>query len=293
MAAAVLGIFEHLQPGIPGACARYYFGDCSKGYPCQLHDALMQSLIRVNNALTELQASIENQPIKVSQLSQLKGGSLRLEANSILAANWLMTFLGTWGPRVDPDFTPRSQLYKVVLKGLPRGIFDKNKHHLIDKICDSNNIDPRNIDQLHYSRCAGGNSMIICTYSQEIAKSIEQKGLKIEKSLIKCHRYIKINEQCEKCLKIGHHYYWCKFNTICERCGGGHWSHTCKGQASGKCHVCLTERSSSSTQPLDINSLEFNHSAYSNKCPTKLEAIQKYNDIKIRFEAEILKAKKS
>ncbi|KAH9823574.1 hypothetical protein DFH28DRAFT_947601 [Melampsora americana] len=247
---------------------------------------------RINNVLKELKAMVEDDPVRVVSVQVLDYGTvIKIVAKSSPAANWLQRNLQIWGPMVDPAFKSWPYSYKIVLDELPKNLEFKN---LMKHICESNQIKQSDFHALQFSKASSRKSMILCTHNAAILKQVEKEGISIYGTRVYGHQYCSKPEQCEKCLRVGHHYCYCRSNPRCSRCGRSHWSHKCyrtsQEPGTNLCYVCIHQHlTSESPRLIDYNDPVLQHSALSDACPTKLKAIAKFYEKHPKYEEATLR----
>ncbi|KAH9814483.1 hypothetical protein DFH28DRAFT_310275 [Melampsora americana] len=243
----------------------------------------VQVIERVNQVLMHLEANINHDLIKVVDCLFSTTGCVKLLALSDVAAGWLRIHMGKWAPLVDPRLSFKESAYKVVVTNLPNLSEDSTTPGFSEKICESNQIELKDIRRIYYSKYSAGKSMMIFTCNPDLVARIEQEGLLIDGSRVYGHKYQSVIEECDNCLHVGHHYSQCVRPRLCGTCGGGHWSSHCKAVIPRRnhqfCHVCQRKYlGARSIGKGDENDQRFHHSRHSLMCPTKLKEIQKWQD---------------
>ncbi|KAH9823572.1 hypothetical protein DFH28DRAFT_1103612 [Melampsora americana] len=254
-----------------------------------------EALEKLNEVLIKMTPPLEGEQIRALDITFLDSGTVKVKLNSLVATSWLRKNIERWGPMVNPNYRMPQGLHKIVLTNLPN-LTNRSRKAILKNLCDSNHLNPRDINELRYSKDSSGRSMILITSNEALVDMIEDKGLVLDGSRIRGQIYNPAAVQCEKCLQMGHHHTWCRLAPLCEGCGQSHWSHKCdRGIQELKnklCYVCIGKHHSSSlTGSIDYSDTGYHHSAYSGTCPTKLNSIERFDQMERAYQQAMLNVK--
>ncbi|EFP90085.1 uncharacterized protein PGTG_15933 [Puccinia graminis f. sp. tritici CRL 75-36-700-3] len=235
---------------------------------------------KINDALDFAKATIDNEIIKVKAVAQFPNGDVKIFTKDRRAAKWLLDNKHLWTEKADPVFKTSQVAHPVLLHSFPTSFEVDNKAH-VELLCKQNDIEPKEIQKIRWLLNPKGtgkasSTLLIYFLNRRLALDIERAGLCYNSLHLKGQHYLQGPKQCYNCLAVGHLAHSCKEKPLCSRCGEEHNSASCEEMEDScrSCQHCLqVDRKSSSV--IDLCNPKYDHSPFSNACPTRTKEIEK------------------
>ncbi|EFP85787.2 uncharacterized protein PGTG_11116 [Puccinia graminis f. sp. tritici CRL 75-36-700-3] len=183
----------------------------------------MQIVTNVNQALSSINARIDNTPVQVQAVTRFPSGDVKFITKNRTIARWLLEHKHTWTHLADPNFTTPRATFTVMIHSVPTEFDTENNNHLAT-LCTQNDIP---CDMIEKTRWLGQpqkngkkhGTLLINVKDKQLARDIEHGCLIIDGIPLKASKYTPGPPQCFNCLEFGHPAYFCKTPPLCARCG--------------------------------------------------------------------------
>ncbi|KAA1073022.1 hypothetical protein PGT21_050028 [Puccinia graminis f. sp. tritici] len=240
----------------------------------------MQIVTNVNQALSSINAKIDNSPVQVQAVTRFPSGDVKFITKNRTMARWLLEHKHTWTHLADPNFKTPMATFTVMIHSVPVEFDTKNDNHL-ETLCTQNDIPPDMIDNMRWLGQPQKNgkthgTLLINVKDKQLARDIERGCLIIDGIPLKAAKYTPGPPQCFNCLEFGHPAYFCKTPPFCAKCGGKHNSKDCNIEnPSGACFRCI-KLDQSKKKFTTLTDIKYNHSPFSISCPIKKTEVDKH-----------------
>ncbi|EFP80333.1 uncharacterized protein PGTG_06289 [Puccinia graminis f. sp. tritici CRL 75-36-700-3] len=99
----------------------------------------MQIVTNVNQALSSINARIDNTPVQVQAVTRFPSGDVKFITKNRTIARWLLEHKHTWTHLADPNFTTPRATFTVMIHSVPTEFDTENNNHLAT-LCTQNDI---------------------------------------------------------------------------------------------------------------------------------------------------------
>lgn len=187
-------------------------------------------VLRVNEALAQLEVKLAGRQVEVKGAATLPSGSIKFFTATRAEANWLLENRSTWTTLADPDMITSPAVFPVVVDSVPMDFFTRTDE--VREILAEQN--PIPADMIHSIRWLSkphpeqrSGSIIVNILDKELTSKMICGSVYFEGNSLRVRACKKSRVQCYRCQEPGHISMQCKNNLLCRYCGDEHDSRTC------------------------------------------------------------------
>lgn len=237
-------------------------------------------VLRVNEALAQLEAKINGKQIEVKGASVLPSGSIKFFAATRAEANWLLENRTMWTTLADPDLITTPAVFPAVIDSVPMEFYTR-VDEIKEILAEQNPIPAELIQSIrwlskpHPKQRSG--SIIINILDKELTNRMVRGSVYFEGNSLRVRACKKNRVQCYRCQEPGHISMQCKNELLCRHCGENHDSRTCQTPPAARPHCvrCINQDVIlNPDNPIDKNSEKYAHSASSTNCPIRSKSLR-------------------
>lgn len=231
-------------------------------------------VLRINNALSSIDATVNGTPVKIRGASILPSGDILMNMDNRLMKSWLLDNKHIWTKLAHNDFITSQTRYPVLFNFAPADL-DVDNPGFLQQISTENDIP---IEMIHsakwltHPKDSGKKhgTIVLSLLDKELAHKLEKGGLYADCNRLKSKQYIQGPTMCFNCLDLHHTHSSCNSNAFCAKCGDSHNTKECANNDSEQvCARCFHFDSQKTKDKLDCFSPKYNHSPKSLGCPLR------------------------
>lgn len=238
-------------------------------------------VLRVNEALGQLEAKIAGKKIEVKGAASLPSGSVKFFTATRAEANWLLENRSTWTTLADPDLVTSPAVFSAVIDSVPMEYYTRVDE--IKEILSEQN--PIPLEMIHSVRWLSkphneqrSGSIIVNLLDKELTNKMVRGSVYFEGNSLRVRACKKSRVQCYRCQEPGHISMQCKNDLLCRHCGERHDSRACQVPQTPRpqCVRCINQDVTlNPATPIDKNCEKYAHSVSSMNCPIRSKNLQK------------------
>lgn len=231
-------------------------------------------VLRINNALSSVNATVNGSPVKIRGASILPSGDVLMNMDNRLMKNWLLDNKHTWTKLAHSEFITAQTRYPVLFNFAPADL-DVDNADFPQKISIENDIPIEMIHSVKWLKHPNDTgkkhgTIILSLLDKDLAHKLEKGGLYADCNRLKSKHYVQGPTMCFNCLDLNHTHSSCNSTPFCAKCGNPHNTKDCANNDSEQvCARCFHYESQKTKDKLDRFSSKFNHSPKSLGCPLR------------------------
>lgn len=231
-------------------------------------------VLRINNALTSVNAKVNDNPVKIRGASILPSGDILMNMDNRLMKSWLLDNKHLWTRLAHEDFVTSQTRYPVLFNYAPADL-DVDNTDFPRQISTENDIP---LDMIHsvkwlkHPKDTGKKhgTIILNVLDKDLAHRLEKGGLYADCNRLKSRQYVQGPTMCFNCLDLHHTYSSCNGNALCAKCGDPHNTKDCANNDSDQvCARCFHFDNQKTKDKIDRFSQKYNDSPKSLGCPLR------------------------